>query len=1078
MNFRKLTLFGVALLFVASLSIAQVKDLGTFVGTVKDLEGTVLPGVTVTATNVDTGLKQSTITNDQGRYRLERIPIGTYNLSASLAGFKTMVKEGLVMQAGAELKVNFGLEIGKIEEQVTVVSVSPLVETTRSQVSTVITEKEILSYPQGNRNYLSLMAFAPGTLPGAGRSGYAINGMRGSANNFMIDGIDNNNNGVATDDVTMLPPEAIQEFRLIANNFSAEYGRNSGGVINAVMKSGTNEFHGSAWAFHRGGSSLFQTADWLTHDYPPLKRWQYGGTFGGPIMRDKLFFFVSFEGVWQDTTSQTPYYFFTPEAIGRAQGSAGQYFSQYSSTYPVPTYDFTDLDGDGTIDVGRYVWDGTNHFRGSTVGAKLDWLVSEKDRLALRWLYNSYDSYFDFANLPGFVKDNPYAYHTGGITWLHLFSPTMYNELRVGYHRDYADWPRVAPDIPTFGGYTTFEDGVHAVGDWPNMPQEFANNTYQLVDVLNFQKGNHSIKVGGELRYWNSDSMFDANVYGAYYFYSSLDWLYGYGGYSVYFGADPPDAPADNPYERGDVNGEWAKGNSSRKWVGLEGGLFAQDDWRVTDRLTISFGLRWEYFGVPQEKSGMGISMPAFGTEQGYLNTEAGNLDVTEGVYDYQGIRYIIFDGRELNSKGLWNPYYKAFAPKVSFAYDLSGDGKTSVRGGFGISYDRTFNNVYENDRFNYPGFTFVYCWDGPNGINPTIPFTVPVSQLSAFRVSLRWMFPELIPQKAYNWLFGIQRELGANTSIEINYTGSHGANLGSIQRPNRYTGDRLDGVADGINPHCSITGTNFRIQNLKSNYNAFQVVINKRFSQGWSLYTSYTYGNAYDQNSDYFGDLSAMEAVSNERIDMEYGYAQFDRRHRLVGGLVWEIPWGKKSGNWLIKNILAGWQFSGNFEYASGQPFTVRANSTGAGYDWNRDGDPYDRPLWTGENYQDIIVWNKGVPGLTKDYFANPTWPSAPNDLTYYNQNFLPRNAFRWFPTYNLNLAFQKYFSIPLGGGRDLTVQLIAEIFNVFKWMFWNLPETQLQSKDFGVATRMNGPGAAPFNIGRTAQFSIRLMF
>jgi len=266
MNFRKLTLFGVALLFVASLSIAQVKDLGTFVGTVKDLEGTVLPGVTVTATNVDTGLKQSTITNDQGRYRLERIPIGTYNLSASLAGFKTMVKEGLVMQAGAELKVNFGLEIGKIEEQVTVVSVSPLVETTRSQVSTVITEKEILSYPQGNRNYLSLMAFAPGTLPGAGRSGYAINGMRGSANNFMIDGIDNNNNGVATDDVTMLPPEAIQEFRLIANNFSAEYGRNSGGVINAVMKSGTNEFHGSAWAFHRGGSSLFQTADWLTHD--------------------------------------------------------------------------------------------------------------------------------------------------------------------------------------------------------------------------------------------------------------------------------------------------------------------------------------------------------------------------------------------------------------------------------------------------------------------------------------------------------------------------------------------------------------------------------------------------------------------------------------------------------------------------------------------------------------------------------------------------------------------------------------------------------------------------------------------
>jgi outer membrane receptor protein involved in Fe transport len=1073
MSFKKLTLLCVALLFVASLSIAQVRDLGTFVGTVKDLEGTVLPGVTVTAKNIDTGLTQSTISNDQGRYRLDRIPTGTYNLSAALAGFKTMVKEGLVVQGGSELKVNFGLEIGKIEEQVTVVSVSPLVETTRSQVSTVITEREILSYPQGNRNYLSLMAFAPGTLPGAVR-GYAVNGMRASANNVMLDGIDNNDNGTAyATATTSLPPEAIQEFRLIANNFSAEYGRNSGGIINAIMKSGTNEFHGTAWAFHRGGSSLFQTADWLTHDYPPLKRWQYGGTLGGPIIRDKLFFFASYEGVWEDTEARTPYYFFTPEAISRATGSAAQYFSQYGAAYPVPTYDFIDLpngfgETDGLIDAGKYVWDGTSHTRGNNVGLKMDWIVSEKDRVAFRWLYNTSRDYWDFANVPGFTKETPYSYHTGGLTWLHLFSPTMYNELRVGYHRDYADWPRVAPEIPCFGGYTVFNDGVHVVGDWPNMPQEFANNTYQLVDVLNFQKGNHSIKVGGEVRMWNSASTFDANVDGVYYFYTSIDWIYNYGAYYLVFGGDPPDPPADNPYLKGDARGTWARGNSSRKWAGLEGGIFAQDDWRATDRLTVTFGLRWEYYGVPQEKSGIGINMPAFGTEQGYLNTVAGNYDITEGVYSIEGIKYAIWDGRELHGESLWNPYYKAFAPKVSFAYDLTGDGKTSVRGGFGISYDRTFNNTYENDRFNYPMFTFVSIYRPNMDLNPTIPMTIPSQFISNYRIACRWMMPDLIPQSAYNWLFGIQRELGANTSIEVNYTGSHGKNLGSIQRPNRFTGDRLNGVANGINAYAAITDLNLRIQNLKSNYNALQVVINKRFSQGWSLYTAYTYGNAYDQNSDYFGDATAMEAVSQERIDMEYGFAQFDRRNRLVGGFVWDIPWGKKSGNWLIKNVFAGWQVSGNFSYTSAAPFGVRA-TTGS-MDWNKDYDSNDRPLWLGGNYQDLITWNQGKPGWDKSLFGIPLPPAAANDLSYYNQNFTPRNAFRWFPDYNMNLAFQKYFAVPMGGGRDLNIQLIAEVFNVFKWMFWAMPSTTYQSSLFGVSQRMNGT--------RSAQLSVRFMF
>ena len=304
MAIKKFLLISLILIFVTSLVIAQ--EVGTFVGTVQDTEGAPLPGVAVTAKNIQTGLTQSTITNNRGRFRLERLPRGIYNLTASLTGFKTLTKERIELHSGDELRVDFVLEIGGIEEEVTVVGEAPLVETTRAQVSTVITEKEMLSYPQGNRNYLNLIQYAPGTLPGAGRSGFAINGMRGSANNFMIDGITNNDEGLQGAGVTQLPLESIQEFRLVSSNFSAEYGRNAGGIINAVMKSGTNEFHGSGWVFYRGDSPLFRTEDWLTHDRPPYDRWQYGGTLGGPIVKDKTFFFLTFEGTRLVQESRAP----------------------------------------------------------------------------------------------------------------------------------------------------------------------------------------------------------------------------------------------------------------------------------------------------------------------------------------------------------------------------------------------------------------------------------------------------------------------------------------------------------------------------------------------------------------------------------------------------------------------------------------------------------------------------------------------------------------------------------------------------------------------------------------------------
>lgn len=1062
--------FSMFLLFLSSVALAQ-RDVGTFLGTVFDSERQPLPGVTITAKNVQTGLVQESITNLRGGYRIERLPRGIYTVTASVQGFKTLSKEGYELFAGAEFKVNFTLELGGINEEVTVIGEAPMIETTRAQVSTVITEKELLSYPQENRNYLYLMQYAPGTQPGASTTqgpGYAVNGMRGESNNYMIDGLDNNELTDHSFNISVLPVEAMQEFRLITNNFSAEYGRNIGGVLNVLMKSGTNELHGSGWIFHRGDSALFKSADWLTHTRPPYKRYQYGATLGGPIIKDKTFFFANFEGISQDEDYISPRLVFTPEAIAKAQGAAKEIFDIYPG-YPVPTYDFRDVDNDGVPDYGRVANQTSDKYKSFTFALKIDHIFSSKDRIALRWVHNNQENEYDmysplaWTNNPGETGKEPRRYHTGGLTWLHLFSPNAYNELRIGIHKSFYEKPSVNLDIPIF----SFSDGVDAVGGGGGGTNS-DDITYQLADVLSFQKGNHSIKVGGEARIWEVDALMDWGAAGNYSYLTGMEFINNEDAEFVWFGANPPDPDPNNPYVPGDASGEWAvgAGGTHRIFRGKEIGLFIQDDWRVSERFTLSAGLRWEYYSVPKEVSGKGINQPAFGTQAGYESTIAGNLDITEGEYGVEGIRYLIFDGRELNGKGLWEPFYKGFSPKVSFAYDLTGDGKTSLRAGVGLSYERQMARQYANDRLNYPDFTYPTFYGEPYGFPPiyaTIPGEIPTTGVTSYQVSLRWMDPNLRPQKAFNWLIGIQRELAPNLSVEIDYTGSAGRDIGAIFRPNRFTGDGLDGTFDGINPYVTITDCNTRENKTTSNYHGLQIILNKRFSNGWSWYTAYTYSVAKDTASSY----QSGAGVSQERWEMEYAYANYDHRHRLVGGFVYDVPFFKKSNSWFIKNFVAGWQIASSFHYTSGGRFTVRAASRTT--DWNLDGNRSDRPLWLGDDFSDIIGWSGGWPQLDKSLLGEPNPPEYEGDLSYYDQSLLGRNTFTWFPTYNINISIQKYFTVPVGG-RDVTFQLIGEIFNLLNNTFWNLPQTRFERSTFGEVTRKSG--------NRIAQLSMRVMF
>ncbi len=1056
MRNRVFSLFAILVLFSCFLT-GQVQNTGTFIGTVSEEGRDQIPGATVSVKNLETGFIQETVTNEQGRYRIERLPRGPYSIAVSIAGFQTLIKEGIVLMSGAELKINFELKVGLIEQQVIVFGKAPLVETTRAQVSTLITSKEMMSYPQSNRSFLSLMQYAPGsayyTISSGGPAMFSVNGQRGTSNNFMVDGIDNNDTQFGGEQISTLPPEAIQEFRLISNNFSAEYGRNSGGILNVAMKSGTNELHGSGWIFHQGDSAVFKSADWLTHDRPTHQRYQFGGTLGGPIIPDKTFFYFTAEGLIQNTTQQQPLFFITREAMGRARGSAKQFFDQYGSQYPVPTYDFIDLDGDGLSDIGRSIYNARSNYQGYTLGLKIDHVFSAQDRINFRWIYNNFKTKYDMPQVPGKQMVSPNTYHSGGMTWLHLFGSTMFNELRLGFHRDFYD-DNGTLDFPNI----EFLDGTIGINGYAEN-NDTTNTTFQLADILSFQKGNHSFKIGGELRYLTHKSNYDPYTKGSYWYFNATDWLSDQGAYMLIVGANPPDPSPKFPYVPGDPYQPWDPLNTVRKYRNIEGGLFLQDDWRVADRLTISAGLRWEYFGVPKEYSGAGIAMPAFGTAEGYASGQ-----VIEGTYNEEGIRYLMFDGREILGKGLWNNYYKAFAPKVSFAYDLTGDGKTSLRGGAGISYDRFHNQAYTNDRLNYPDFNFVTLFGEAYGlpaIHPTIPFQLPMENISGLTYSLRWFVPNLKPQKSYNVLLGIQREIASDTSVEIDYMGSFGRNLGEMHRPNRFTGDGVDGTRDLINPYVSPNDANIRSNSSKSNYHGLQVILTKRFTGGWSWYTSYTFSKGKDLMSWYL----ERPAYSHEKRDLDWGRTDYDVRHRVVGGFVWDIPWFKNSRSSLIKNIIAGWQLSGSFHYTGGIPYTIETQR----YDYNMDYVRWDRPLWLGKNYGDAIGWNNGTPYVDPSLFGVPNPPSAAHDLNYYNQNLLKRNTFNWFPTHNIDIGLQKYFLVPMAG-RDVTIQLIAEVFNLLKTTSWDLPPLLLEDVGFGISPRQSGV--------RQSQLSLRIMF
>ena len=855
-----------ALVVLALAGTAFAQGTGEISGVVTDPTGAVVSGVTVTLTNSATGEKRTTTTGSAGVYRFPELPIvGTYTVQVSPKGFKSAKVQGIVVSVGTIFSRDIKLEVGTATEQVTVEAGAETVQTTDSSLSQLVDRNIWQNMPLEVRNQNSFIELVAGAVPQddtGNNRGASVNGTRGGAGSYLVEGMDNNEQGQAGRGQlslfdkggasTSISPDAIQEYRVVTNSFSAEYGKGGGFITDTVLKSGTNKWHGSAFEYNRiqalAANDFFSN---LSNVKDRLVRNQFGGSIGGPIIKDRTFFYGSAEihrvrqtspsSIVDATTQQfldfvntgglaswaesdpggicvvytgltCPGQFSQP---GSSSATLGSTFSAIRAlpgenypvatqnltntargfwtaglTYPVPVY--------GTLSIPTPT--SQNEERAT---AKFDHRFSEKDAINFIYLLqqvSAVQKYTDGNNLIG-----PDALVIGkgqnfGITWNHTFTPTLLNTFRLGYLRHRNDFP--AP-LGATGYYTALADVSVDLGYYAGLPQFFTETQFQYFDTVSLQQGKHSFKFGAEYRRTRNGSSFFLDTYGTVLPWGIEDDLTDLafsdtaegiitGGHGAYGGAYYMTASVNtatsglpDPY-RGFRANEFAS--------------FIQDDWRINSRLTLNLGLRWEYFGPPHNyKSGVDSNF-YFGVPVTPIQTASTNPFFP---IDSPFFATVSTGSFQVRDNSIWNKDTNNFGPRAGFAWDVFGNQKVVVRAGAGVMYDRIYNNVFENIRFNPPYFSDNKIYAVGPIATPGVfayPFTAAARALFNSSGALapvpnpRHMDQNIVTPYYEQVHFGAQWEFMKGYVFEPEYVGTFGHKLIGLSDINTFNGRVVPG--------------------------------------------------------------------------------------------------------------------------------------------------------------------------------------------------------------------------------------------------------------------------------------------
>jgi hypothetical protein len=1097
-------MLGVVLLLTAVLLAPRVSTAqatrGTLLGTITDQSGGALPGVTVTATETRTNLSHNATTNATGNYTLPNIPDGIYNIKAELQGFKTVVREAVRLTVNSTVRSDLALQVGGLEETVTVTGETPLLQTDRTDTGRTLESIQVASMPLAfNRNFQGMMATVPGaTRPYKPHSEFfnsqdslssEINGQTRMANNVQIEGIDNNHRtGLLT--VLIPPAEAIDQVSVSTSNFDAEFGRAAGAVTNVTLKSGTNTLRGSAFWFGNTDATNAKPASVFftpTTTKPPTKYNQGGFTIGGPVRKNKLFFFGDYQYTHDILGTNYRFTVPTPEfrngdlsaaptkvydpATGTAAGAGRTQFANNQipagrispiarailATVPMPNISGVAL-GQPNYQVNMTRSKITHGF-----DTKLTYALNDSNQLSWRLSFQRPQviqlppaDYGDWGGPlgGGFMATGTNKTYSTGLNWTRTFSNTFLMEARGGlsYYRNQAvtaaNGKNLADQLGIKGvnldewtsGPTTininngFSNPV--IGYVNSLPWNRYERTWEFASTFTKLRGNHTIKFGVDWRH-NTDMLLqiqdNQGTRGGYTFSgaqtgSTTDSAAA-NGIANAFASFLLDAPSGIARDIKVLNNP-----GSKHWAFF---TFVHDKYQVSKKVTLDLGMRWEYYDPFTGLNGKGSLSNYDPVTNRLVLSGYGDTPLNLGVK------------KDFNN----------FSPRLGLSYRL--DDKTVVRGGFGGSTTPFPDNRYA---FNYPvkqnnsfqgansysaagsmaaGFPAVYTASIPdNGI-------IPADTAWLTSQSFKYVPNDLQQGTIYSYNVAFQRELIWNITGEVAYVGNF-----SNEVLNRFemNAGMTPGLDNAGRPLYKFNNKTSSVENLawkgKSRYNGLQVKLDRKFRGGWLVTNSYTFGHSKDYANENGGPSTPADPQRS------WGYSNFDRAHTYVGTFVWSLPWFK-DGNAAAKYILGHWQLSGIFTAMTGQPLDITMSSSAA----LRAPSNTNRPNMTG-NYS-IINQNKGT---YVQWFDTSAF-TAPADNTWGN---MTRNMgqIRGPGMVNFDMSLVKQF--PFGGSR--AGEFRFDVWNLTNHVNLNNPNTSFGGSTFG---QINGAYGE-----RQMRFSVRFTF
>ncbi len=1029
---RLLSLAAAGLLALPLSATAQMTR-SAISGTVRDAQGALVPGANVTVTNIATNSTRSAVTDAQGFYRVPALEPGTYNVKTELSGFKAVENRDVRVVATIETTINVDLKVAGMGEAIEVVGRAEAIELNKTSptVGQTPLARQVVELPlSGNRDINNLIALGPNVVRTTAQGTYAANGQRSRNNNYMIDGSDNNDISV-TISTAQVVPESVAEFQVQTNAYSVEFGRNSGAQVNVITKSGSNQFHGEAWDYFRTSDLYSMTNVQKTQglkEVPGVTRHQAGASIGGPIIKDKTFFFAlyQYDGNRPDPQPGTLTLMPTPAGWASLQNvplRAGQPASSRQAVLQRlsflqdvyaqnPTFSgiTTQLVNGVPIEVGRAGVIINQPSTYHTVHARIDHRFSDNDNLNVRYILNKRADTDQISNCnfgPTFCGSQDLKDTNLALSHTHIFGPSVVNEFRFSWVQRDLLFPENDPQSPT-----ATLSGLFTIGGASNFPQSRVTDSYQFSNVSTWTKGKHTLKFGADIRYNQVDNQAAFDSKGTFTFNNLQDYMNN----SAF---------------------QLRQALQTASWYATQWQtyFFAQDDFRVSPDLTLNIGLRYELSTVP---------LGMFGA------TDAESLGA-------------LVPGPVEKDTNNW-------APRIGFNWSprssnsLLGDGKTVIRGGFGMGYDVLFYNLLTVNASNYPRVVVADLFT----VNDVYPNLIPASGSAVFSPTATYTNSPSDTESPDSkfWSLSVGRELG-DFVVEVGYTGSqtgHGINQ-ILANPAVLTQAQAELVQSTRNPNAipalqtrrvfpqygnrtlipGYVGPGNNDVEARSEYNGVYVQVNKRLRWGVQFQTSYTYSKFESNNDASLGENGTTESSQRPQsmfdYEAEWAVSQYDRPHRFVAQYLVELP-GPKSG--FLRQVLGGWQLSGVTQFQSGRPFTILT-----GVDSNGDSNTgSDRPNLVGGS----LTWDKEHKTFTNNgYVATPLGTNnLPLANSQANGGSLPRNTERTASWWQTDLSLLKRFY--LWGDKQIVIR--ADAFNVFNQDDYGLPTTSMTSSAFGQNT------------------------